>query len=79
MSFFFVSLGHVVSSVLNLCVESDISQLFAYLLGELFPILSNINGLMHCEVILDRQSVVAHVKVYYVLLTLVCCVLYHVS
>ena len=36
--FFFMSLGHVISTTLNLCVESDIVQLLACLLsGELFP------------------------------------------
>ena len=32
-----------------------------------------------CEVIVDLSSVVASVKVYHVLLSMLCCVLYHVN
>ena len=75
---FFLSPCHVVSSVLNMCVECDI-QLFCILIIELFHRVCTPIIIILCEVIVDLSSVVASVKVYHVLLSMLCCVLYHVS
>ena len=57
-----------------MCVECDI-QLFAYLLlGELFHRVCTPVVIILCEVIVDLSSVVASVKVYHVLLSMLCCV-----
>ena len=74
-----MSLGHVVSSVLDLCVECDIVQLSVNLiLGYLFPhSLYNPIIMALCAIIVDLQSCSCGMCKSILLYT--CCVLYYVN